>query len=52
MPRQGLLLPEIVELDPGHVELMLQRRGELERLGLTVEAFGDGALLVREVPAL
>jgi DNA mismatch repair protein MutL len=52
VPRQGLLLPEVVELDPAHVELMLQRCDELERLGLVVEAFGGGALLVREVPAL
>jgi DNA mismatch repair protein MutL len=52
VPRQGLLLPEVVELDPAQLELMLARRDELERLGLVVEAFGDGALLVREVPAL
>jgi DNA mismatch repair protein MutL len=52
VPRQGLLLPEVVELDPAQVELMLARRDELERLGLAVEAFGEGALLVREVPAL
>jgi DNA mismatch repair protein MutL len=52
VPRQGLLLPEVVELDPGQVELILERRDELERLGLVVEGFGDGALLVRELPAL
>ena len=52
VPRQGLLLPEVVELDPAQVERMLERRDELERLGLVVEAFGEGALLVREVPAL
>jgi DNA mismatch repair protein MutL len=52
VPRQGLLLPEVVELDPAEVERVLERREELEHLGLLVEAFGDGALLVREVPAL
>jgi DNA mismatch repair protein MutL len=52
VPRQGLLLPEVVELDPARAELLLERRDELERLGLAVEAFGEGALLVREVPAL
>jgi DNA mismatch repair protein MutL len=52
VPRQGLLLPEVVELDPEQIELMLKRRDELERLGLVVEAFGEGALLVRELPAL
>ena len=52
VPRQGLLLPEVVELDPAEVELVLGRRDELASLGLAVEAFGEGALLVREVPAL
>jgi len=52
VPRQGLLLPEVVELDPAHVEALLGRRAELERLGLVLEAFGEGAVLVREVPAL
>jgi DNA mismatch repair protein MutL len=52
VPRQGLLLPEVVELDPAEVELVLNRRDELACLGLVVEPFGEGALLVREVPAL
>jgi DNA mismatch repair protein MutL len=52
VPRQGLLLPEVVELDPAQVELVLARGDELAGLGLAVEAFGEGALLVREVPAL
>jgi DNA mismatch repair protein MutL len=51
VPRQGLLLPEVVDLDPAYVELLLQRCQELERLGLVVEAFGEGAVLVRELPA-
>jgi DNA mismatch repair protein MutL len=52
VPRQGLLLPEVVELDPAEIELVLNRRDELASLGLAVEPFGEGALLVREVPAL
>jgi DNA mismatch repair protein MutL len=52
VPRQGLLLPEVVELDPAHVAAVDARREELARLGLVVESFGDGALIVREVPAL
>jgi DNA mismatch repair protein MutL len=52
VPRQGLLLPEVVELDPARAEVLLGRRDELARLGLVVEAFGEGAVLVREVPAL
>ena len=51
VPRQGLLLPEVIDLDPAHVEVLLQRRAELERLGMVIEPFGEGAVLVRELPA-
>jgi DNA mismatch repair protein MutL len=50
--RQALLLPVVVELDPATAERLVERRGELETLGLGVEPFGEGAVLVREVPAL
>ncbi len=50
--RQLLLIPEVVELDADAAALMETRSGELERLGLAVEAFGPGAVLVREAPAL
>jgi DNA mismatch repair protein MutL len=50
--RQALLIPEVVELDAGAAALIAERAGELERLGLIVEPFGEGAILVREVPAL
>ena len=50
--RQTLLLPEVVELGPGEREALLERAGDLLALGLSVEPFGPGAVLVREVPAL
>jgi len=50
--RQGLLLPEVVELGPAEVDRLLARQHELEELGLVLEPFGSGAVLVREVPAL
>jgi DNA mismatch repair protein MutL len=50
--RQMLLLPEVVELDPAQAEELARRRDELARLGLVLEAFGSGAVIVREVPAL
>jgi DNA mismatch repair protein MutL len=50
--RQLLLIPEIVELDAARVDRLLARAGEFERLGLTIEGFGRGAVAVREVPAL
>jgi DNA mismatch repair protein MutL len=50
--RQGLLLPEVVELGTVEVERLLARQHELAELGLMFEPFGSGAVLVREVPAL
>ena len=50
--RQLLLIPEVVELDPPQVESLLKRREELAMLGLELEGFGEGAVLVRETPAL
>ena len=52
LPRQGLLIPEIVPLDPPRVAALVARAAELEALGLVVEAFGHDAVVVREVPAL
>jgi len=50
--RQALLLPEVVELDPAEAERVAARADELAALGLVIEPFGPGAILVREVPAL
>ncbi|MEL7542914.1 MAG: DNA mismatch repair endonuclease MutL [Pseudomonadota bacterium] len=50
--RQGLLLPEVVEIDEAAVARLEAARDDLEALGLAVEAFGPGAVVVREVPAL
>jgi DNA mismatch repair protein MutL len=50
--RQTLLLPEIVELDEGVAARLAARAQELAEFGLVIEAFGPGAVVVREVPAL
>jgi len=50
--RQVLLIPEVVELDEAEAERINARAPELLELGLSVEAFGPGAVVVREVPAL
>jgi DNA mismatch repair protein MutL len=50
--RQALLTPEVVELDPAEAERVSARAEELAELGLVLEAFGAGAVLVRETPAL
>lgn len=50
--RQALLIPELVELDEPSANRLLGRAAELAELGLVVEGFGPGCVLVREVPAL
>jgi DNA mismatch repair protein MutL len=50
--RQGLLIPEVVELDDAAAARIVSRAPELAELGLLVERFGAGAVVVREVPAL
>ncbi len=50
--RQILLIPEVVELDEKTAHKVLARADQWAELGLVVEAFGNGAVLVREIPAL
>ena len=49
---QPLLLPAVVELPPADVHRLLSRAAELARLGLELEGFGPGAVLVRALPAV
>ena len=48
---QPLLLPAVVELAAGDAARLVARAAELAALGLVVEAFGPGAVLVRALPA-
>lgn len=50
--RQGLLLPEVIELDEAACDRLEGRADELEAFGLEIERFGPGAMLVRATPAL
>ena len=49
---QPLLLPEVVELPGADVARLLDAAPTLARLGLEIEGFGPGAVLVRATPAL
>ncbi|UXU75832.1 MULTISPECIES: DNA mismatch repair endonuclease MutL [unclassified Paracoccus (in: a-proteobacteria)] len=52
IPSQALLIPEIVPLTESEAARILALAPDLARLGLVIEAFGGGAVAVREVPAL
>jgi len=49
--RQALLIPEVVEVEAAAAERLGARADELAELGLVVEGFGAGAVVVRETPA-
>ena len=46
-----MLTPEIVDLDPGDCAKLLAHAELLEGLGLVIEAFGPGAIAIREAPS-
>jgi DNA mismatch repair protein MutL len=52
VPRQMLLIPAVVDLDPPRMEALAPALAELAELGLVIEPFGPGAVLVRETPAI
>ncbi len=49
---QALLLPAVVDMPPGDAARLLAHAEALAALGLELESFGGGAVLVRAVPAL
>jgi len=50
--RQALLVPEVVELPDDGAERLLEAADDLAALGLVLERFGPGTVVLREVPAL
>jgi DNA mismatch repair protein MutL len=50
--RQALLLPEVVDVGEDGARRLAQRANELAELGLVLEPFGLGAVVVRETPAV
>ncbi|MEI7872562.1 MAG: DNA mismatch repair endonuclease MutL [Alphaproteobacteria bacterium] len=50
--RQALLLPEVVELGEDGARRLAGRQAELAEMGLVLEPFGLGAVVVRETPAV
>jgi DNA mismatch repair protein MutL len=49
---QPLLLPAVVDLPAEEAERLIAHAEALARLGLEIESFGGGAVLVRAMPAL
>ncbi|MGX7952708.1 DNA mismatch repair endonuclease MutL [Tsuneonella sp. HG249] len=47
---QALLIPEVVELDEPDCDRLESAAGKLVNMGLAIERFGPGAVLVRSLP--
>jgi len=52
LTRQMLLIPEVVELEDDAADRLARRAEDLAELGFVLEKFGEGAVVVRETPAL
>ena len=50
--RQILLLPEVISLEPVPLEIIKENTELLADIGFVIEPFGQGAVVVREIPAL
>ena len=50
--KQILLLPEVVNLEPIPMSMILENIDLLADIGFVIEPFGDGMVVVREFPDL
>ncbi len=50
--KQGLLSPDIIEVDDTQAQQLLEFSDALAKSGLEIEAFGAGAIAVQSIPAL
>ena len=50
--KQILLLPEVINLDPTPLAIILENVELLSEIGFDIEPFGEGMIIVREVPSL
>ncbi len=50
--KQGLLTPDIIEMDESDAESLLKHSETFAKLGLEIEPFGSGAIAVQSIPAL
>lgn len=48
---QPLLVPQVVDMDPSSIATLGSLKDELGETGLKLEGFGNGSVIIREVPA-
>ncbi|MEO1563084.1 MAG: DNA mismatch repair endonuclease MutL [Pseudomonadota bacterium] len=52
VPKQTLLIPDVIELSPSDRELLLTHQSALDQAGLEIEPFGGSAICVQAIPAI
>ena len=52
VPAQALLIPDVVDMSEADSSRLLAISDALAKMGLTIEPFGNGAVVVRETPAI
>ena len=52
VPAQALLIPDVVEMSDSDAARLFDLSVDLAKMGLTIEPFGNGAVVVRETPAI
>ena len=50
--KQILLIPEVVELNEDHFDVIIKQKDNLLKLGLSLEQFDTNTILIREHPAI
>ncbi|MGH1402641.1 MAG: DNA mismatch repair endonuclease MutL [Alphaproteobacteria bacterium] len=50
--KQGLLTPDIVDLEETQTQRLLEHAPTLAKLGLEIEPFGSGAIAIQSLPAI
>ncbi len=50
--KQGLLTPDIIDVDELSAQNLMEHAPTLSKLGLDIEPFGNGAIAVQSVPAI
>lgn len=49
---QGLLVPEIIDLEDTKISLLLENQAMLQKFGLQIESFGHDSIAVQGLPAI
>ncbi len=50
--RQSLMFPQVLEVEPGRIQVLETHRETIKNLGIDIEDFGGGSWVIKAVPAI